>query len=106
MPQGLRIAALSSLCAAALYCVLAVLGVGLWAWVFALLFVGVGASMNRGLRWAAYLGFVLGLLGLSLAVSAWLNPAMPVWAAIALLVAHIMAIVSLFGHLWKPKPAF
>jgi len=104
-----RVGGLLFLILAALHIVALIVGVGqYWTFLLAGVIVDVllAALLFRNQRWAAYMGFLVGLVGFVVAMGFAMNAsglfALALWA---IAITDLLAAIALFGALWKSKPA-
>lgn len=71
-----------------------------------IVYVILTAGLMRGMRWVAYIVFLVMLIGLNGAISGYFAPgATPAWLYLGIIIANIACIVFLFGALWRAAPA-
>ena len=70
--------------------------------LFGVFYAGFAYGLMLGWRWLAYVGFIVLLIGTSLAASnIWAFGTVPGWLYAAIAVANLLAIAALFAALWK-----
>ncbi len=80
-------------------------GIGLTLGVAGLIYVVFAYGLAKGLRWLAYVAFVVVFIGLSAALSnIYASGPVPGWVFAAIAVADLLAVIVLFIALWRPAP--
>jgi len=70
--------------------------------VFGVVLAGLAFAVLQGRRWAAYLAFIVALMGLSFAAgNIWSLGAVPAWVFQGILATNVLAVLALFGALWR-----
>lgn len=71
----------------------------------ALVWAILAFGLSKGLRWVAYLAFIMALFGTSaaLGVAMGLPAGLGQWVWIAIIAADILAAITLFRLLWRPR---
>ena len=84
-------------------------GLGPMLAVIGLVYLAFAYGLSHGMRWLAYIVFVVMFVGLSAAISnIWANGPVPGWLFVGFVFTNSLAILALFLALWKSpetKPA-